>query len=246
MGALEALSKAFAQLRDPAFRRVLWRGVGIAAAIYALALLAIYAGFQWMPAAEGWLGTTLMAFGAIAAFALVTVLFPTLITACMGLFLDDVAAAVERRHYPHLPPGREPPMATQATQAIKFLALSLTLNLLALPLYAVGLFFYPFKLFVFYALNGYLLGREYFDQVAQRHHAPAERRQLRGALRLRRILAGLAIAVLFSIPVLNLAVPLVATAAMVHLILGAAGKRVGGASAAAVEEHQHVQSGQEG
>jgi CysZ protein len=230
MGAvLDAMARAFAQLRDPAFRRVLWRGVGWAAALYILVLLGVYQGFQWVPPpTEGWLGSLLKAVGALAAFALVTVLFPTLITACMGLFLDDAAAAVERQHYPQLPPGTEPPMHVQASQALKFLALSLTLNLLALPLYAIGLFFYPLKLFVFYALNGYLLGREYFDQVAQRHLAPAERRSLRRALRLRRILAGLAIAVLFSIPVLNLAVPLVATAAMVHLILGAVGSSSGG------------------
>jgi len=234
MSVAEALARAFAQLSDPAFRRVLWRGVGVAFCAYVGILAAVYAGFQYAPVPEGWIGTTILAFGGLAAFALITVLFPVLITACMGLFLDEVATAVERRHYPGLPPGREPPLPVQLVGAVKFLALSLTLNALALPLYIAGLFFYPLKLFVFYTLNGYLLGREFFDQVAQRYVAPTERRELRRAMRLQRIMAGLAIAVLFSIPVLNLAVPLIATATMVHLILGPVADRVGGS--AAVEE----------
>lgn len=234
MSIFEALARAFSQLTDPAFRRVLWRGVGVAFCAYAGVLAAVYALFQYAPVPEGWIGPTILLFGGVAAFALVTVLFPVLITACMGLFLDEVAAAVERRYYPGLPPGREPPVPVQISGALKFLALSLALNALALPLYVAGLFFYPLKLFVFYTLNGYLLGREYFDQVAQRYLAPLERRQLRRAMRLRRIPAGLAIAVLFSIPVLNLAVPLIATAMMVHLILGPVADRVGGS--AAVEE----------
>jgi uncharacterized protein involved in cysteine biosynthesis len=244
MGPLEALALAFTQLRDPLFRRVLWRGIGTALGVYVVVLVAVYGGLTQVPMGEGWIGTTLITMSMVVSFALVTVLFPVLVTACIGLFADDVAESVERRHYPHLPPGRTPPMAAQASQAIKFLALSLSLNLLALPLYIAGLFFYPLKLFVFYLLNGYLFGREYFDQVAQRYHPPDERRRRRRAMRLRRVLTGLAIAVLFSIPVLNLAVPIVATAAMVHLMLGSSGRRVGGS--AAVEEPQHVQSGQEG
>lgn len=230
MSVLEALARAFSQLSDPAFRRVLWRGVGVAFCAYVAVLVAAYYGLQYAPVPEGWIGTTILAFGGLAAFALVTVLFPVLITACMGLFLDEVAVAVERRYYPGLPPGCESPPAVQVWEALKFLALSLTLNALALPLYVAGLFFYPLKLFVFYTLNGYLLGREYFDQVAQRYHAPDERRQLRRTMRLQRIMAGLAIAVLFSIPVLNLAVPLIATATMVHLILGRVADRVGGSA----------------
>ena len=140
------------------------------------------------------------------------------------------------------------PWGVVTAQALRFLVLSLTLNLLAMPLYLAGLFLPPLNLFVFYALNGYLLGREYFDLVAQRHHASAEGRELRRSMRGRRLLAGLAIAVLFSVPLINLAMSLVATAAMVHVVLGPKssgpeGPRAGGT---AVREPEHVQSRQEG
>jgi len=223
---LAALAKAVAQLPDPSFRRVLWRGLGIAAVLYAALLYAAH----WMLAAfwpDSWLVSV---FGTLAAFVVLSIVFPAFATACIALFADDIAEAVERRHYPHLPPGRVPPIGVVAIEAAKFLALSLTLNLLALPLYLLGLVFPPFNLFVFCLLNGYLLGREYFDLVAQRHHAPADARRLRRAMRWQRLLAGMAIALLFSVPLINLAMSLVATAAMVHLVLGPRGTGAGGAN----------------
>jgi len=111
-------------------------------------------------------------------------------------------------------------------------------TMLALPLYLLTFLFPPLKLFVFYLVNGYLLGREYFELVAMRHHDAADRRRLRRAMRGERVAAGLGIAVLFSIPLANLAAPLVATAAMVHLVVRAGGLRS--------KELEHVQSRQEG
>ena len=100
---------------------------------------------------------------------------------------------------------------------VSFVVVSLFLNLLALPLYLIP----GVNAFVFYLLNGYLLGREYFELVAQRRMEPAEMTALRRRGRLRWIMAGVVIAVLFTIPIVNLAVPILATAFMVHLFEGA-------------------------
>ena len=72
--------------------------------------------------------------------------------------------------------------------------------------------------FVFYAVNGYLLGREYFEVVALRRHAAGGghaslRRRHRGQL----FLAGVIIAFLLTLPLINLIAPVIATAVMVHL-----------------------------
>jgi len=68
----------------------------------------------------------------------------------------------------------------------------------------------------FYAINAYLLGREYFELVVLRHLAPVKARQLWRAHRLQLFVAGLLIAGLLTVPLLNLAAPLLAAAFMVH------------------------------
>jgi CysZ protein len=73
------------------------------------------------------------------------------------------------------------------------------------------------NLIAFYAGNGYLLGREYFELVATRHMPSAQARRLRKSNRLTVFLCGLIIAGLASVPILNLVTPLFATSFMVRV-----------------------------
>ena len=86
-----------------------------------------------------------------------------------------------------------------------------------LPLYLLLLFVPPFNLIVFYALNGYLLGREYFEIVGVRRLDDAETRTLRRRHRGRAFMAGVVIAILLTVPLVNLFTPVVATAFMLHV-----------------------------
>jgi uncharacterized protein involved in cysteine biosynthesis len=70
---------------------------------------------------------------------------------------------------------------------------------------------------LFYALNGYLLGREYFELVALRHLPAPAAAQLRRRHRVKLFWGGVTIAFLSSLPVVNLLVPVIATAFMVHV-----------------------------
>jgi uncharacterized protein involved in cysteine biosynthesis len=85
----------------------------------------------------------------------------------------------------------------------------------------VAMIFYllsgPFAPLVFWAVNGYLFGREYFELVALRRMGAVDMRRLRRRHGLRIWLAGTLMAVPLSIPVLNLLVPVVGVAAMTHL-----------------------------
>ena len=95
------------------------------------------------------------------------------------------------------------------------------------------------NLVIYLALNGYLLGREYFELVAHQRLALGEARQQRRGQRGRLWLAGAAIAVMLMIPVFNLVAPVVAIAFMVHLVTprlwrGAGGR---GQHSALVAEH---------
>ena len=87
-------------------------------------------------------------------------------------------------------------------------------NLLALIAYLI---FAPFAPFIFYALNGFLLGREYFRLIAVRRLG---RKGAKAAFRrnLSTIwLAGALMAVPLTFPLVNLLVPVVGAAAFTHL-----------------------------
>ena len=69
----------------------------------------------------------------------------------------------------------------------------------------------------FFAANAYLLGREYFELAAMRFRPVSEARALRKANQSAVFVAGMFIAAFVSIPIINLATPLFATALMVHI-----------------------------
>ena len=71
--------------------------------------------------------------------------------------------------------------------------------------------------FVFYAVNGYLLSWEYFELVAHRRMQLAEAKALRKTHQGQLFFIGVVIAILLTIPLINLLTPVVATASMVHL-----------------------------
>ncbi|NBR52641.1 MAG: cysteine biosynthesis protein CysZ, partial [Rhodobacteraceae bacterium] len=68
--------------------------------------------------------------------------------------------------------------------------------------------------------NGVLIGREYFDLVAARHCTLGERRAMYRTYRLRILGVGFLTALLLLVPIMNLAVPLIGMAAMIHLFHG--------------------------
>ena len=140
-------------------------------------------------------------------------LIPPVTSLIASLYLDDIAAEVERTNYPLDPPGKELPTLPAIGLALKFFVVVLLVNMLALFLLLIP----GVNLIAFYIGNGYLLGREYFELAAMRHVSPAEAKQLRQANGLTVFLCGLIIAGIASVPILNFITPLFATAFMVHM-----------------------------
>ncbi|MEZ5669958.1 MAG: EI24 domain-containing protein [Alphaproteobacteria bacterium] len=165
----------------------------------------------------GWLEWIVDTLGGLASVALLLILFPALATMILGMFLDSAASKVARRHYPWLPAGRDQPFGEMLAETVRFLAVMVVANLIALPVY---LFVPALNVVVFYALNGYLIGREYFELVAVRYLPGPEARRLRARNRIPIFLAGVLVTLGLSIPFLNLVVPLWATALMVHVTAG--------------------------
>jgi uncharacterized protein involved in cysteine biosynthesis len=212
-----AFAKGVSQLNDAATRKVLWLATAAAVAAFA----ALWAGVGYLLTATkffdiGWLDVAVDLLGGLATLVLTWFLFPGVVAAVIGFFLEDIADAVEARHYPDLPAAKKLTLAGTVVTTLSYLAAALLLNLLTLAFLVVP----PVFPFVFYAVNGYLLSREFFELVALRRLAPDEARALRKARRWQLFFAGVTMAVLLTVPLVNLLAPVVATAAMVHLFEG--------------------------
>ena len=211
-------------MSDPRFRRVLILGIALTVALliaaYAVVLLLIswFAGgvitlpligeVRWLKDLLGW--TSLVMMLALSVFLMVPVA-----SAITSLFLDDVAEAVEARHYPDLPPVPRLPWMDTLRDTAGFLGVLIGANLLALILYIA----LPFAAFaIFWALNGYLLGREYFQLAAIRRHGRAGASALRRRHWLRIWAAGVLMAIPLSLPLLNLFIPILGAATFTHLV----------------------------
>lgn len=220
---LSSFLAALRQVGDRRFRRVLALGVALALAL----LIAVYAAFLWfiqsftpetveipLVGPVGGLDTLLSVGSALFMLGLSVFLMMPVASLFTGLFLEDVAQAVEARHYPDLPPVPRLPLWDSLVDSANFFALLLAVNALALLLYA---FAGPFIPVVFWAVNGFLLGREYFTLAAMRRLGRKGARDLRRKHALRIWIAGTLMAAPLSIPVVNLLIPVLGAATFTHL-----------------------------
>lgn len=212
-------TKALAQATDPKFIKVMAMGV----ALTILLLLSVTFGMQlllpdtislpWL-GEIAWLSTILSGFLLISALIGSVFLMIPVASLFTGLFLDRVVDAVEAKHYPHLTPTPRASFMDGLGETGRFLGLMLVVNLLALIVYFFATIFAPF---VFWGVNGFLLGREYFQMVALRRMSAPDAKTLRKRAGGQVFLAGVLMAFVLTIPVVNLFVPVLATAMFTHL-----------------------------
>ncbi len=205
--------RAFHETFSPPFRRVLW--LSLAATVIVLALFGV--GLQWALGAvpqfgTPWLDTTLEWIARLFALVVLVPLVHPVISLVASLFLESIAAKVEAQDYPADAPGRDQPVLQSLWVAIRFTVVLIVVNIIALPFYLVP----GINLALFWVVNGYLFGREYFELVALRHVSPARMSELRARHRFRIFSAGVIVAAFGTVPLLNLLAPLFATAFMVH------------------------------
>lgn len=219
------LFQAIEQLGDPRIRGVIIKAVVISAALFvALMFTAGWLLSGLSVSGIGWIDRTISFLGGGAAFFMGLFLFPAFTGIIISFMHEEIASAVEARHYPCLPPAREEPVIEMLVNALRFAGVTVFLNLLVLillvPLMLVTIVMIPLIPFVFYILNGYLLGREYFEFAAVRRLDLPAGRTLRQYFKFRIFVCGIVIAVLMTIPLVNWLMPIVAVAYMVHLFEG--------------------------
>jgi CysZ protein len=215
-------ARAVGQLGDRRFAGVLAKGIGLTVVALALVFWAVVAGLGWLlpeTVALPWIGEVgfvddLASWAAVGLMLVLSVVLMVPVAAIVvGFFLEDIAAAVEARHYPRLAPAAGVPLGTQVADGLRFFGVLVAANLVAGVIYfAVP----PLAPFVFWIVNGYLLGREYFQLVAMRRLGPEGAAALRRDNAARVWFAGVLMAIPLSVPVVNLLVPVLGVAVFTH------------------------------
>ena len=235
---LDAAVKALAQMFTRPLRAVLYKSVGLALiliVVIGVVLNRVFAalatsGASWAEQTSGFAPHAAWAslawvLSIMASLGIVTgalFLMPA-VTAFVGsFFVDEVAEAVEREHYPAEPPGHALPLFRALIEGLKFALLAFVVYLVALPF----VLFAGLGVVILFVANSYLLGREYFELAAMRFRPPFEAKAMRKAHAVYVFLAGMVIALFVSVPILNFATPVFAMAFMVHVHKRMSDKRV--------------------
>ncbi|HXT81908.1 MAG TPA: EI24 domain-containing protein [Acetobacteraceae bacterium] len=210
-----SLSRALAQLGDRSFLGVLLRSLAWSAAIFAgLHVAVVWLVDKWLNL-HGLLGWAADLLGSIGASILTLWLFLPVAAAIGTLYFDRIAHAVEQRYYPGLPPPAAAPMIEQIWDGValglRILLLNLVALLLAILLPGVGLM-------LGWAVAAYAIGRGLFVAVAMRRMSRAAAESQYAHARIVVLLLGGLMALAACVPLLNLLIPVVGTAAMVHLL----------------------------
>jgi len=211
---ISSFFKAIGQIPDPDFRSVMGRSL-----LYVIGIFVLLMSFTWWLIVSsrffgiGWLEWVVDFVGGATAVVVAFLLFPGAMMFVVSLMLEKIARAVEKKHYPYLPPPQPQAMSETVLIGLRYTSIVIALNLLFLPL-----FFIPvINIFVFIGLNGYLLGREYFELVALRRLEPDAVRKIWREHRSQLCIAGMIITSLLTIPVVNWFMPVVAAAYMLHI-----------------------------
>jgi len=223
------VTRSVAQITDPAFLGVLVVSLACSAAVFvALHLAVLWAVHRAVAHASGWLAWGADLLGSFGAALLGLWLFLPLAAGIAALFIDRVARAVERRYYPMLPPAPGGSLLAELADALALVWRILLLNLLALVL---ALVLPGIGLLLAWAIGAYAIGRGLFMTVALRRFDRAAAVLLYAANRPAILLQGGIMALAGCLPGFNLLIPVLGTAAMVHVLDGAMRRDAGSGDA---------------
>jgi CysZ protein len=212
----DAAAAAFQQIFTPPFRRVLVKTLGLTF----LLLIAFFIGAEklfvaWLVLPYAWLATALSVIAGLGLFIGLAFVITPVSFIVAGFFFDELAAIVEAEIDPRRPPGKTPPLGDVIRVAAKFAAVAVLVNLVAFVLLLVpGL-----NAVVFFLANAYLFGRGYFELAALRYRAIEDVVAMRRIHSVQIFIAGLFVAGLAAVPIVNLLTPLFSAAFMVRVHL---------------------------
>lgn len=207
--------RALGVIFHPAFRGVLLKSLLLTIGLFAALFFAARYGLTLVPAFQWhWLNTAVDVLGYLVLVAAMVVLGAPVAALFASLFLDDIAKAVEKTSYPADAPSVGIPFwpGLRAATRLTLIVVAATVLLLPFDIELPGVGEAATLL-----VNGWIMGREFFELAALRHLTPAEasdmRRRHAGSI----WLGGLGLSLLSAVPLVNLFAPLYGAAFMVHL-----------------------------
>lgn len=218
---LRALFLALGDLMRPRIFGVVALGVGLTLLLFvALQSATFWAVRSFAPDSLTlpWIGAVPLApalsWSSLILFPLMSIFLMVPVAAGFsGLFAERVSEAVEEIHYPQAR-GLPVDFWDGLWESLAVMGAVIAVTLVTLILTP---FLGPLASVLYFAGNGWLLGREFFQMAARRHlHAP-QASALRRSLGLKTTSLGVLIALMLVVPVVNLAGPVVAAAGFTHL-----------------------------
>lgn len=215
--------KALGQIGDRRFRKVLLLGIGLTLLLLAVITVIVVTAVGWFVPETvtlpwigeiGWVDNALSWAVIPLMLVLSVVLMVPVASAFTSIFLDEVADAVEEVHYPQLSQAPRASFADGLRDSVAFLGVLIGANLLAVVAYLIVP---PAAPFIFLLMNGYLLGREYFQLVAMRRLGRDGAKLARSRHSLKIWMAGTLMALPLTVPVVNLLIPILGAATFTHL-----------------------------
>ncbi|MFV0411459.1 MAG: EI24 domain-containing protein [Paracoccus sp. (in: a-proteobacteria)] len=221
MIAAQAFLRGWADMLRPSIFGLVLRGIALTVALFIALQIGIFwaarslmpGGFSLPYIGEISFGSAL-SWGSLALFPVMGFfLMAPVAAAFSGLYAEQVAERIEDIHYPDRR-GREGDFWDGLLESLAVMGAVLLVGIICLfAAMVIG----PLAPVLFFAANGWLLGREFFQMAASRHLPGPEATALRQRYSLAATALGTMIAVALSVPILNIAVPVLAAASFTHL-----------------------------
>ncbi|AJP70626.1 EI24 domain-containing protein [Sphingomonas hengshuiensis] len=222
---IQAFFLSLGQLLDRRIAIVFLKSLLVTLVVFAGAGVGLWFAMRWLSGVVGpWLGLGAASGGAFADLATLVLLllawwllFRAIAIAVIGIFADEVVAAVEARHYPQaLASARDVPLARSVAMGVGSGVRIVAVNLLLSPVYLLLIVTGVGTAILFFLVNAWLLGRDLGDMVAARHMPYAEVPRWRGRTIWLRFALGAIGTGLLLVPVLNLVAPIIGAAMATH------------------------------
>lgn len=210
-----SMRKAFAMIFDRAFLGVVLNSLLLTVALFLVLFIGLQYALAWLPTLHWhWVNAAVDFFASIL-FVVVFFFLGAPVAALFASFsLDGIAKKIERTYYPADAPASGAPVWASLVAGLRLTGAVIAVTFALLP---VDIALPGVGSAATVVADGWLLGREYFELAALRHVSRGATQSIRKRHGFAVFGAGLLIALLSAIPVINFIAPLFGTALMVHV-----------------------------
>ena len=143
------------------------------------------------------------------------VIFPPLLIFINSLFSGKIIKIIESNNYKNINYNYSNTFVKELKFQLSFIIIFVLINLALIPF----LIFPPIYFIFYWIINGYLIGKEFSGSVLIKYINYNDIKKFNNKNRLNVYLFGIILAIIFSIPILNLFGPIIGTASMVHMYM---------------------------